>query len=686
MKNELQGTIDRFLGGDPVAGNLALKELIAAGDVAEEALFTGWIDFPKTVQSRRRWLRYVASRQATVRERLLDRMKNQSQDTHNVAFLFAGLAKEYSVTDPLFRLLERAFKELFSDVDSVRNLFLARGYAGGDAALLWHFLKDRHFAWEKLLTHAFRAACASFARVNGGDDWAIEQFITHEWGDWEPKKIGNSTDSQIGHESVGGSEMWMQANDAFVTWRRGEVADVILRDWSKHQHWRVRDFGAQILASLGFGRSLIPVVEWLEREKLATVRASLLHALERTERKAGADALLEHYSATNGEGSAYVARSAWRAGDKQKAIAALREIAGAEGRSAEAVVSLARLEQRHPRLEAMLDSTDQYSRLNAALAVSYLGDIASVPQLTGMLNEASAPVERVYLSSALAILGGANGAEGLNRELITMASAPKFDDRMDLFFMHRYLQVGVLDGLRAEGPSSAELLLAWQQELEPLEPFPVPIIRDDSAPAKSQTSGTREAGFPASDAKPVQTQVPHADATKLAPTGSLRKVRIFLASSSELQGDRDEFDLYFRQRNDSLLNKNVYLQIVGWDNFLDSMSETRLQDEYNQAIRECEVFVSLFFTKTGKFTEEEFDAAHRQFKASGKPLIYTFFKNADIKTGSAREDDLTSLWAFQKKLKSMGHFQTNYDNTEHLKRLFRDQIDRILEKLNLVAP
>ena len=51
-----------------------------------------------------------------------------------------------------------------------------------------------------------------------------------------------------------------------------------------------------------------------------------------------------------------------------------------------------------------------------------------------------------------------------------------------------------------------------------------------------------------------------------------------------------------------------------WENFLDAMSETRLQNEYNKAVRDCDVFVSLFFTKTGKFTEEEFDVAHQQFK------------------------------------------------------------------------
>ena len=64
------------------------------------------------------------------------------------------------------------------------------------------------------------------------------------------------------------------------------------------------------------------------------------------------------------------------------------------------------------------------------------------------------------------------------------------------------------------------------------------------------------------------------------------------------------------------------------------MSETRLQDEYNKAVRACDIFVSLFFTKTGKFTEEEFDTAHRQFKSTGNPRIYTFFKNADVTMGN----------------------------------------------------
>lgn len=159
-------------------------------------------------------------------------------------------------------------------------------------------------------------------------------------------------------------------------------------------------------------------------------------------------------------------------------------------------------------------------------------------------------------------------------------------------------------------------------------------------------------------------------------------IKIFLASSSELKSDRDDFELYFRRLNDHLKEEKsgTYLKIVRWENFLDAMSETRFQDEYNKEIQSCDIFVSLFFTKTGKYTEEEFNVAHQQFKNTGKPKIFTFFKKPGVVASKDKQKDLQSLWAFQEKLDSLGHFYTNYDNIEHLKRQFRDQLDQLLRE------
>ena len=114
--------------------------------------------------------------------------------------------------------------------------------------------------------------------------------------------------------------------------------------------------------------------------------------------------------------------------------------------------------------------------------------------------------------------------------------------------------------------------------------------------------------------------------------------------------------------------------------FFSAMSKTRSQDEYNKVIRECDVFVSLFSTKAGEYTEEEFDVAHRQFESSGKPLIYTFFKDTEFTTGTAPKEDLKSLWAFQEKSEKPKHFYDKYDNIKDLNFQFGGQLDEILEK------
>jgi internalin A len=160
---------------------------------------------------------------------------------------------------------------------------------------------------------------------------------------------------------------------------------------------------------------------------------------------------------------------------------------------------------------------------------------------------------------------------------------------------------------------------------------------------------------------------------------NIRTIKIFLASSSELEKDRDAFDLYFRQQNDGLGKQGIYLEIVRWENFLDAMSETRLQDEYNKEVKACDIFVSLFFSKTGKYTEEEFDTAHKQFLSTQKPLIYTFFKNAPLDSNSIG-DEIISLLNFKKKLASLGHFYTSYDNISDLKLKFNDKLEKLREK------
>ena len=160
----------------------------------------------------------------------------------------------------------------------------------------------------------------------------------------------------------------------------------------------------------------------------------------------------------------------------------------------------------------------------------------------------------------------------------------------------------------------------------------------------------------------------------------IRIVRIFLASSSELERDRKEFQIFIANKNKVYIKENIFLELVLWEDFIDAMSTTRLQDEYNKAVEDCDIFVSLFHTKAGEFTEEEFIKALKTFKANGKPLIYTYFKDTPVNMSNIN-DNILSLINFKKKLKDLEHYPTNYADINVLKYKFGEQLGKVIPKL-----
>jgi hypothetical protein len=160
----------------------------------------------------------------------------------------------------------------------------------------------------------------------------------------------------------------------------------------------------------------------------------------------------------------------------------------------------------------------------------------------------------------------------------------------------------------------------------------------------------------------------------------MKTIKIFLASSSELKTDREAFETaIYRKYKKWLPQHNIFLHLDIWEDYIDAMSKTKLQDEYNKAVKECDIFVLLAFTKVGKYTEEEFEKAFGQFQATNKPFIFTYFKNTQVFTNEINEDDMMSLFQFKKKLDSLGHFYTTYKNIEDLQFQFvANQLDKLL--------
>ena len=172
-----------------------------------------------------------------------------------------------------------------------------------------------------------------------------------------------------------------------------------------------------------------------------------------------------------------------------------------------------------------------------------------------------------------------------------------------------------------------------------------------------------------------------ADADEAVDQSALKTVKLFLASSSELEKDRREVEIWVRRENKKLVKRGLYLDLDLWEDFVDAMSKTRLQDEYNKVVAQCDIFVSLFATKVGKYTAEEFEVAYANFQSNGKPeYVYTFFKEVQVKVSDPNVlEDLTSLRDFKEKLHALGHFPTPYTSSEDLTGQLRNQLDKITQ-------
>ena len=167
----------------------------------------------------------------------------------------------------------------------------------------------------------------------------------------------------------------------------------------------------------------------------------------------------------------------------------------------------------------------------------------------------------------------------------------------------------------------------------------------------------------------------------------MRTIKIFLASSMELQEDRDALKVFIADENDRLHKKGFYLELIRRENFLDAISDEGLQSEYNKAIRECDIALILFFTKAGKYTQEEFECAYQSFKESRKPLIFTYFKDAPLPISTRLIDKkelslLESLVNFKERLQEIKHYESSYKNIDHLTNDFKRQLEKMLDKIS----
>ena len=159
-------------------------------------------------------------------------------------------------------------------------------------------------------------------------------------------------------------------------------------------------------------------------------------------------------------------------------------------------------------------------------------------------------------------------------------------------------------------------------------------------------------------------------------TGPVTITKIFLASSSDLNEERNEISLWISRKNKTLLKENRFLELVIWEELLHSLQGKRIQDYFNKEMLDCDIVIALLYTKAGEFTREEFDLAYDNLKAGKKPrFLFACFKEASTKDIT---EDYLEIIALRRKIQENGQLYISFDSTDSLILKLDSQLNNVM--------
>lgn len=153
----------------------------------------------------------------------------------------------------------------------------------------------------------------------------------------------------------------------------------------------------------------------------------------------------------------------------------------------------------------------------------------------------------------------------------------------------------------------------------------------------------------------------------------MKTIKIFLASSEELEDDRNAFGNLVRKLNKTYEKRGIRLELFEWEDYDAAYNDRRKQDEYNDNVRASDMFLAVFHRVAGKFTIEEFDVATEEFRKKGLPKSYVYCK--DLQPNDVESQELKD---FKKRLfEEMGHYWSRYANRDTMQLHFVMQLQLV---------
>ncbi|KPA11373.1 ATPase AAA [Candidatus Magnetomorum sp. HK-1] len=160
---------------------------------------------------------------------------------------------------------------------------------------------------------------------------------------------------------------------------------------------------------------------------------------------------------------------------------------------------------------------------------------------------------------------------------------------------------------------------------------------------------------------------------------SVKIIKLFLASSSDLANERSGIGLWINRKNKLLLKNNLFIDLVVWEDLLHSFQGQRIQDYFNKEMLACDIVVALFYSKVGAFTKEEFELAYENLKIGKKPhYLFVGFKDAQISTSDITKEYLEIL-QLREKIQQNEQLYLSFDSMDQLILKLNDQLEKVIE-------
>ena len=158
----------------------------------------------------------------------------------------------------------------------------------------------------------------------------------------------------------------------------------------------------------------------------------------------------------------------------------------------------------------------------------------------------------------------------------------------------------------------------------------------------------------------------------------MKKIKIFLASSEELQEERTVMEALFNRLNKLFKGRGLELDLEIWEYLDASMTDKRKQDEYNDVLKQCDICIVLFWRKFGCYTGEELDTAYQRMRQKEKPYkIYVFFKNPNSDEITPELKDFIANY----EKRYGGHFFSKFEHVDTMKLEFLLQLENYQKEL-----